>query len=155
MTAARMDGLIAKLERAERGSRELDADIWHAVVPDWPMSASYRAWRIDRVNLGKIPRDFMLWRADPFTTSLDAAMRLLLPNSALALVDSPDEQKDHGGRYRATVMPALGVIEADDATVWVNSSLPLALCIAALKARASLAAESGAPKSSRPVSAEK
>lgn len=102
--------LIAKLEKAEAGSRELDACIAEMLSPsDDPA--------YDAMLYGDYP--------PRYTTSIDAALTLVPERTQLALNRTGFE--DQADTCRA---------EVD----WSNSTwadtLPLALCIAALKARA-------------------
>ena len=140
--------LIAKLEAATGPNRDLDTLIAVALhfMDDFDPSVfivpvEYRA-SVDGKRIEAVTRDKngKLWcqasrRPHPYTASIDAALELAPQNSAIGLViqleDNPDNK---AGRYRATIMPPLSMKSAQDATVY-GASLPLAICIAALKSR--------------------
>ena len=122
-----MDSLIAKLEAATEGSRELDGiiareigavpkgeDIIHPISPD-----------LGRFGIGA----FDAWDAPHYTTSLDAALTLVPPKYKWMLEN-----------WNCTDMPReYGVtLEDDGPDDPITTSAPtiaLALCIAAIKAR--------------------
>jgi hypothetical protein len=70
-----------------------------------------------------------------YTGSIDAALTLVLPNSAWAVSHSPDAKDDYPKGYRATVMPPRGS-GGGDATE--HAATPaIALVVACLKSRQS------------------
>lgn len=129
MTAA----LIERLEKAEAGSRELDALIWC----EFNDAVCYRLTDQERALI-YTPRTGKGMRREsnyaPVTTSLDAALALaeragLRPYLADATIK---------GRWRWTLVnPALlGDLESEPWTNGVAATPALALCIAILKAKA-------------------
>lgn len=116
-----LSSLIAKLEQAESGSRELDAEIAVAVgyVP-YVMGKVGTKWVLDNKEL---------WRLPPFSESLDAALTLvpdgamvrlclnMIPGPALCYIERLDGPS---------------VIELGNASA---ATPAVALCIASLKAR--------------------
>ena len=126
-----MDDLIKRLEEATEGSRELDARIW-----EYLNGPTYSA------------DEFLVDRHLPdYTTSLDAA-RMLIPDGVSADIHvgpgdrisnvkiwKPVVDRDEQNRRRTQY------VVAGDCGVWKdaivhNRSAALALCIAALRARA-------------------
>lgn len=115
-----MQDLIARLEAATEGSRELDADI--ALVNGWekvdPFSEDVCGppWR-------QIATGYRTMSCPEFSTSLDAALTLV-----------PEEEKGsftlHVFEGGESAQAHVGEFEQGDAKTG-----PLALCIAALKAR--------------------
>lgn len=132
-----IDEIIKRLEAATEGSRELDAEIVVAldIRPDWCGKSGGELW-IDQdsmaepvVRLNVLDRRS---RGDPpigdylrYTTSLDAALTLV-PSGFQWAISAPDIEQEMS--FRAEV-------DYSDST-WAASA-PLALCIAALKARQS------------------
>lgn len=146
--------LIAKLETAPEGSRKLDAEVWAAILPTGPTnplphdnmlldlrddlrreyvpteSGLVEFWATDaygrRVGLMSDVR-----KAPAFTTSLDAALTLVTEPEPVAWIVSEKDPDDLDPRPLATVMPRHG-------RGWSNgraATPPLAVCIAALRAR--------------------
>lgn len=136
MAESKLTDLIAKLEAAAKGSRELDALIWIATDPkplgnikhwvhEWAPG-----WRLGDVEGFIYMRDHPTgsdWPAPEFTTSLDAIVALIerkLPGSGLVMA--------------ATTQPWAQVYRTDDPGSNLDavaaSTLPLALCIALLSA---------------------
>ena len=133
-----MNNLIAELERATEGSRELDYAI-----------AKEIGWRFhgekDFKEYGVFWRDAITdeWQQLPWwTASLDAALTLV-PEGYRCSFDIPGEE---GGRNHATVVKYSQVLEAvnlkakpeEITELWNHSyaATPfLTLCIAALRAR--------------------
>lgn len=132
MTAA----LIAKLESASEGSRELDALVEIAV----------RAVEAARTGLAKehwakwtVSRDFYVedahtaYRPEPVTTSIDAALALTercLPGQGVGMTWLP---KDQGAESSADVWFDL---ETDQVPRGSASTPALAICAALLRASA-------------------
>jgi hypothetical protein len=118
MTPADLTPLISRLEGAQEGSRELDAEIYRALLVDCPMP-----------------------NGPHFTTSLDAAVALVeraawrlwtldhsIPNQPAAMLQGPIKH-----------YPAEGEYPAHDGPAWMCGRArtpPLALCIALLRALA-------------------
>ena len=74
-----IDTLIARLEAAEEGSRELDGPIWREVVKpelNWEDRATRGEWWPCEVTFGRI------YSVPHYTTSLDSALTLV-PNDEL------------------------------------------------------------------------
>jgi hypothetical protein len=116
--------LIAKLEAATEGSRELDIAV--AFVTDKP--ASYT----DRLNDdgSRAPSNV---RCGHYTTSLDAALTLV-PEHHRFLLDKRPYAEGRRDGYRAVVYRQADPEMPESS--WAATPA-LALCIAALKARAS------------------
>jgi hypothetical protein len=124
--------LIAALEKAEGPSRELDCDIFVATAhspfvsyyPDCVL-ASLGGFAA-RVEIEEIPK---------YTTSIDAALTLVPEGWALYRINQYHDNKNPawgwGGTLRNYLTPEIGVEVGES-----RASLALALCIAALKARA-------------------
>lgn len=131
-----MDDLIARLEQAVEGSRELDLDIAHAVnYLGAYVAAKTARWSTmaDEIELydGQTKTGIL----DPvrfvphYTTSLDAALTLVPACPTNEITGKADYQLEctNGGM---TISARIGETEYSFA-----ETLPLALCIAALKAR--------------------
>ena len=126
-----MSALIARLEAAEAGSRELGRDVLIAlnVVREVEPTLFYDIGNEDTWHFGDAAESEGYWRIlpDP-TTSLDAALALaerVLPGWVYMLVN------DYCDYFRAElVRPESSVVKA------VAETMPLALCIAILKAKA-------------------
>jgi hypothetical protein len=138
MTAS--DSLIARLEAAEVGSRELDAEI--AVLTRWPALGNIPHWVHDeemevrsRGNIGfkNLPGNPAEWTSPLVTTSLDAALALaerVLPGWVTTL-DGPDK-----GRWYASVSIPTRTSRTVGGHFYARAPRPaLALCAAILKAR--------------------
>ena len=119
-----MKDLIASLEAATKGSRELDAEIFAAISDD----------RTIRLGDGAAPGCYWqlsvggrsLHTAPIYTTSLDAALRLVPEGYDWWTVDGFADGQGCASCYKKGIGGDL-----------YNGSTPaLALCIAALKARA-------------------
>ena len=112
--------LITKLEQAKAGSRDLDVAIWHLVETRFQRSEIMVGWSI-------VPRGNRTVKDDVFapsySTSLDSALTLVLEGMGIIqMCLSP-----HG----------FGTVEWPGVDNYVESkTLPLALYIASLKARA-------------------
>lgn len=113
--------LIEKLEAATEGSRELDAEV-AALFPY--KTRAYYQWR------GMQPRGtkqddatYLRAHAPKFTISLDAAMTLVPDGWAFQMLYEPT------AFHEALVWPP-----ANGSPISKAKTLPLALCIAALKA---------------------
>lgn len=111
--------LIERLEHAETGSRESDAEIAKAIYPKLELRGNGQ-WYIDNIHV----------RIEPYTTSIDAALTLVPED--MGWHSWCDDRKatmtvgDVGFDWGPHIMPE-GYGEADTPA--------LALCIAALKAR--------------------
>lgn len=136
-----LDDLISRLEKATEGSRELNNLIapiagWHRVEPRYAGN-KHGAWIapqdwIGTMSDGSPILDGMhgttLYREAPdFTRSLDAAMSLVPEGRSVIVSDGIWS----GGRAYAIVHPPQDTTKA----TCHATTMPLALCIAALKAR--------------------
>lgn len=133
-----MKDLIAKLEAATEGSRELDAGICAALR--WPVSGKgtvLPAWVHDNFPEWEITKEGRLkagclWEPVPFTTSLDAALTLVPEGFTWRVQcdrhgNAESWTENNGGDFG-------GILALDTQTFAATPAL--ALCIAALKARA-------------------
>lgn len=129
-----MSDLIERLTKAVGPDRDLDRAIFEAIrLEDEMRRHQADSWfcSVDGSSYGFNAQHGVVWCGEipRFTASLDAALILAPENSAVGLTDNPD---DHLGRYRATVMPPLPAERGSDQTVY-HATLPIALCVAALK----------------------
>ena len=122
-----MKDLIAKLEAATEGSRELDADIYEAIGCEVVRARKSRRG-LNWCYRGHFPHGWLAIRWEKMnhlTTSIDAALTLV-PEGMFWSIDSSGSayicQLDSGGQR--------GSVRVGD-----GESPALALCIAALKAR--------------------
>lgn len=92
-----MDSLIARLEEAEAGSRELDCEVYCAVMPEASMTDT--SWS------GAVLTDGRKVFAAQFTTSMDAALALaerlglnwmVIAREALLIADAYPTQRGPG-----------------------------------------------------------
>lgn len=104
-----MEELIARLEAAENGSRELD----NLIAQELKMAA---------------PDDPVGWPPQ-FSQSLDAALTLV--PEGMKLADLSEASLDRAGPWRCGIYGTDGIVAATAK----RPTAPLALCIAALKAR--------------------
>jgi hypothetical protein len=122
MDSERYAALIEELERATAGSRELDVAIGRACGLTPKLKAVYKRGHYPLVKI----RDHEIW--PPLSTSLDAALTLVPPECATLLA------LGHGAKSSVSI-GTLGNAE----TKWIGDGAaptgPLALCIAALRAR--------------------
>jgi len=124
-----MKNLIAKLEAASKGSRELDCDIFCATAPS-PFESHYPdcvlavlGGFVARVEIDEIPN---------FTISLDAALTLVPEGWILdSLSDDATGSVGSMKAFGATCEVTNGELGLQGQAV----SRALALCIAALKTR--------------------
>lgn len=108
-----MEALIARLESASEGNDGLDIAVWACHKDSWPHTDN--EWlRLCAKRGGTIPK---------FTTSLDAALTLV-PEGCRWKIDSVG---------MATVMSRSAAFTFEGEHY--DTQLPLALCIAALRAR--------------------
>lgn len=147
-----MAELIAKLEAAEAGSRELDAEIAVAVratetagdkaLPDWA-DRNFPTWRaradgkvevVHKDGIGGLS-----WSPLHYTTSLDAAL-ILVPEGWF-----PSMVQGHDFLWLVEIQTANSEDPTHEATRMQSHAL--ALCIAALKARAGATKLSATPES--------
>lgn len=143
------DDLIKRLEAAEEGSRELDGDI--ALILDAPrhffeskgVSFDPTALQVDGPDcFGGKPiwgGGGHLWEAPQYTTSIDAALTLVLEderNEITGLYDWWLESTNAG----LTISARVG---ADRSNLSFADTPALALCIAALKARKAATNDAG------------
>ena len=122
-----ISAVIARLESATAGSHELDARIW-AALNDREYDGEY-VWEGPS---GKLYQHH--WTVPAYTTSIDAALTLVQPPHYLLML----------GQITPTIWVAeIGNASDDRARSAGESRIAaLALCIAELKARVSLATES-------------
>ena len=136
---SRMNDLIAKLEAASKGSQELDAlVIAHLIGGETRYVERAGRWCIYRGENWRT-KELRLWSPDRKeeqkwwgfadhngpTQSLDAALTLVPKGMSVMLDINPEETL-------CSIHNDSGLIESPDSK---NLSPPLALCIAALKAR--------------------
>ena len=124
--------LIAKLEAATEGSRELDAEIWLFVTPGATRKQSsyiHKATQIRCFIDETRQADGHLIIVPHYTTSIDAALTLV-PKSTLWAVG----QMEDGPFCRLVILNKDGSY-LDGAIESGGSTPALALCVAALKAR--------------------
>ena len=122
-----MNNLIAELERATEGSRELDAKI---AVAAHPLLATFRDDPERGAGHWISDHDGPVYALD-YTTSLDAAVMLLPEGLQYGISTHPKEEVFNPGGAQAFVMD-MGCtlyVHADSATP------ALALCIVFLRAR--------------------
>ena len=146
MTPANLLDLIGRLEAATGPDRELDADIWMLFDPQAANGAmqlgiafSNRDWTQEEKQ--RKGRDRLKRQSMAYTASIDAALTLV--------PDCPsDKRKDFKSNWWWTIEAFAGskgsgkdgylsrVYNADETnTFGTASTAPIALCIAALKAR--------------------
>jgi len=144
--------LIARLEGAGEGSREIDALIWRALEPEQVDSICgfrgliYAGHRYDKAEKAEYIRMMAGISAPPFTTSLDAALALaerVLPEMFWSLGFLPDAEdpawEEHHHNF-AALHPYLHVSDPRDALGY-GATPALALCIAILRAHTARSAE--------------
>lgn len=142
-----MEDLIKRLEEAEKGSVELDEAIMaHFYRREERFIGAWEDDGMDEKNVRRVKNKVWVdpatdkWvctHAKPYTTSLDAALTLV-PDGAQWKVGTRDRK-------------AWGILDGDPEVYWADLeigefscdtaalSAPLALCITALKARATTA----------------
>ena len=110
-----MTVLIERLQEANEGSRELDAEIAKAVYPRLELRGNGQ-WYIDNIHV----------RIEPYTTSIDAALTLM----------------PEGWEYEITTLYGVAHVELPLNTNDIPSvgrredgNVPLALCGAIMKVR--------------------
>src|SRR5216684_2962906 len=127
--------IIAKLEAATEGSRELDGDIAEALgLPAIATTGIFHVQRrenregyglVDRAEWGRDLPTYFSWKAPEFTTSLDAALTLV----------------PEGAEYAISTLYGLALAELPlnsdnpQKAQRRDGNVPLAICCAALKAR--------------------
>lgn len=135
--------IIARLEAASEGSHELDAHIQaiehnetFVKLDDGPCGETHALDQLSVCWLSASGRRYTCWGNKAYTRSLDAALTLV-PEDAVWHV-----MTDYGDLNRAKVgprnQPYASVYSCDDRPMFVEADAdtpPLALCIAALKAR--------------------
>jgi hypothetical protein len=141
-----LSALIEKLEKAEGGSRVLNGMIWKVVDPQAAAIADTdvramgnRDWtkeEADRNAANKLAR-----LAPPFTTSLDAALTLV-PADHTVYLTRPNQKSpvaNHRLCYACVAPAGMGGPQYAKKRAHLSSHHPdlqIALCIAALRARA-------------------
>ena len=128
-----MDDLIKKLTEAECGSRELDALVDREITyPNWRDTVGKQEVPVGSAGSVRpsIPSDYLRTASCPhYTTSLDAALTLVPEGWAFRLT------RTTGGECEATVHDAGNRGVPCRYEEQISSNLPMALCIAALRAR--------------------
>ena len=113
-----MPGLIEKLEAADEGSRELD----------WAVECELHGWPLDHMRHAALPN---------YTTSLDDALTLAPEGWYLRRLNQYHNNREPawgwGAELRYHPNPIIGLSVGES-----RASAPLALCIAALRAREAL-----------------
>jgi hypothetical protein len=129
MTA--LAGLLARLESATEGSRELDGLIWRTIEPEGQW------WEFGDGWARRDPDDGAYVTSAPYTTSLDAALTLLPRGYAInnmmiwpgcpSTVTVVETREDHDGRF----------IHHGGDRFWQAgaATAPIAICIVCLRAR--------------------
>jgi hypothetical protein len=135
---APMDSLIARLEQATEGSRELDADIWWLVQHEAAERCFNNAatglpkkYPVDKPIPAGLGRTAVQFQAPRYTTSVDAAIRLIPEGAAFDI--SRAEMASGDIRCVARLYHSDGCPRDWE----FSNEAPLALTIAALKARES------------------
>lgn len=138
---ADMSALIARLEAAEAGSRELDVAIRDALIPDGAANDfNFLTGFADRPETHGVMRVRIV---EEYTTSLGAALALaerVLPGYEVSISQRKPRHLEtcaewwHASLFKITT----GVVfDAGPGTISIKSATPaLALCIAILKAKA-------------------
>lgn len=125
-----MDDLIKRLEKAEDGSRELDAEIWQSsgTMPEGLEDVGYFP------DPAKGCMEGSIYAAPHYTTSLDAALTLVPEGWEIQLF-----KKLNGSKCRLKRVVDYYLVAPMENSEWEEDRLvttsALALCIAALKAR--------------------
>ncbi|NVD45720.1 hypothetical protein [Qipengyuania atrilutea] len=115
-------GLTNKLEQATEGSRELDAEIWLALVADEKALKAYHEGAKISAKEAAFRADYMM-DGMRYSSSLDAAMSLVPEGYHVEL----ERWADNRGRCEINW-------PSNTVNAW-GSTLPLALCIAAIRSR--------------------
>jgi len=117
------DELIAAVEAATEGSRELDARIWHTIPREPPDCSAIMARVFALILAGEDDAE-----CPHYTTSLDAALTLVLEQFDWSIL-----HLRNGNRGAEAVVFTIGM---DIDHIEVEGATPaLALCAAALRAR--------------------
>ncbi len=125
-----VEGLIARIEKATEGSRELDAAILCA-FPELPVKMTPDDRWPGRVTFEHAPGDSDSRRAPPYSYSIDAALALknrLLPGQAAAIGDMAFTNSPRGPWATIWTLDGSPKFNAEAATP------PLAILIATLRA---------------------
>lgn len=136
-----MKDLIAKLEAASEGSRELDILIACAVgdyeIRESECDGMSELWHITQPYAWLVGSEFQWHKFDgPFyTTSIDAALTLV-PEGMAWSIDSGYVVNSYAGRPIAQLIFRDGETGNQSTIDGVGNTPALAICIAALKARA-------------------
>ena len=147
--ATSLDKLIARLEAASEGSRELDGMIAASLTPE-----GFNYWRDHEIGKAgrkigadarceKEPDPSFTWAyfadrsvdAPAYTTSLDAAMALVPEGWAINLHYFPETGDNPPGKYWNAAANIWFVEDRNRRFRQDGHTMPLALCIAALRAR--------------------
>ena len=133
--SAPMGELIARLEAAAESDRYLDGDIAAAIgIDPAGFERQDRQWLWLRYIPSSVP-DFDSWEAPFFTSSIDAALTLVPEEQSSNFEVCLEQHKRRTRTYWAVI---IGHMYRD---AWVSKAptAPIALCIAALKARYAVA----------------
>ena len=129
-----MTSLLYKLEQATEGSRELDGEIFCAVLhPDKTPTRNFFYKNRDEwgVFVSNQPKPGMTFHDAPhYTTSLDDALTLVEGWDHLVIKQDPSGIGVEVGNWRLTPEPHLTAFGK-----CAHTSIPLAICCASLKAR--------------------
>jgi hypothetical protein len=134
-----MSALLELAERCEQATgpdRRLDSGIWYAVV--------------ERLDPGVRRDRDMVGRWPSYTASLDAAMTLVPEGQFCCVINA-------GGADRSKPVPgrATSIVAPFDDIQWVGpveaETMPLGLCAAALRARASLSQSASPHNGEAPI----
>jgi len=130
-----MKDLIERLKATAEGSRELDVAVWNAVNPDCPNVAVLEHGSVqlrDRKLQEKKVAGFSIvtwtgsddWAVPHYTTSMDAAMKLLPDGYLKSLTRTDGMNPDQW----------VVVIQRKSTYVWAQAATPeLAICAAAVE----------------------
>ena len=126
---ATLDELIRRLESATGPSRELDAEIWMTLYPNWRSYTRDEQHGADDVAW-ITPHDGRSYLASHYTEAIDDAITLIPDGLMMSMTI---------GHGKAAVNIKTGSILDPKTKEWPGYGLPaIAICIAALKARQQL-----------------
>jgi len=132
--------LAGRVEAANGWNRELDAlvaAVCRTGAEEWEWAARYPAWVAEPNGRVSLERNGPSFAAPNYTASLDAAMTLVPDGWVLILTVS------HAGSYVRLADDRVDPVRLDD-TEGASATAALALCAAALRARAHLEDQSKA-----------
>lgn len=137
--------LIGRLEKATGPDRELDAQIWLAVTPGATRKTTHVDHHVRPYDIDETRRaDGRLIVVPEYTASIDAALMLVPEGSAWFIQKYDDGSYEAGIKYDRAEQSAWnrtpGFTQQSNA---MGMTPALALCIAALRARAQATEEAG------------